>query len=202
MNTLRTWMKFSGNNDNIEYVITCDIDDVSMNNAEMMSFMDTYTNLKYHFGKNNTKVEAINANIPTCGWDIMILASDDMLPIKQGYDEIIINYFKNYYPELDGALWLNDGLKANRLCTLPIMGMKLYMSMGYIYNPAYRSVYCDNEFTDILTSNGKLTWIDDAVIKHSWKKITGKDELFLRNEHPDLYKADLSTYKKRKMNRQ
>ena len=75
---------------------------------------------------------------------IVLLASDDMIPMEKGFDNIIIDKMKNYYPDTDGVLWFNDGYQGDKLNTLCILGKKYYDRFGYIYNPEYISVLSDN----------------------------------------------------------
>ena len=74
---------------NHEFVITMDIDDSVMNCRDVKDNLDSIPNLQYFYGNNKSKIEAINANIPTTDWDILVLISDDMIPEIEGFDNII-----------------------------------------------------------------------------------------------------------------
>jgi hypothetical protein len=99
-------------------------------------------------------------------WDIFLLASDDMIPKVKGYDNIIRNKMKEFYPDTDGILWFNDGHQENRLNTLCILGKKYYDRFGYIYYPEYKSVWCDNEFMMVGDLLEKQTYFDEVIIEH------------------------------------
>jgi hypothetical protein len=71
-----------------------------------------------------------------------------------------------YFPDLDGALHYSDGYQKNKLITLSILGRKLYDYFGYIYHPDYKSLYCDNEFTQEVYRLDKVKYIDHVIIKH------------------------------------
>ena len=46
----------------IRYVVSCDHDDPTMNNEDMISWMDEFakdSDLVYHFGNSKSKIEAI-----------------------------------------------------------------------------------------------------------------------------------------------
>lgn len=90
---------------------------------------------------------------------------------------------KKYYPNKDGILWYFDGYNKS-INTLSIMGLKYYKKNNYIYNPIYRSFFCDTEQTILAQKSNKITFIDNTIIKHL---------------HPDntdeLYKSYDNTYK-------
>lgn len=134
-------------------------------------------------GEHKSKVAACNAGRVT-GWDILILASDDMVPAINGYGERIVKGFREHFPHHDGALHFDDGYAHESVCTIPILGRRLYDQLGYIYHPAYESLYCDNEYTKILQSLGRIVYLPESVIEHR-HFVTGKaecDALYERNE--------------------
>jgi len=157
--------------DNTEFCITIDDNDTTMNNDKVLDRLDTYKNLYWYVGFSKTKIEAINANMEEFNdFDIVLLASDDMIPQKQGYDTLTRENMKKYYPDTDGILWFFDGNRRD-LNTLCIIGKKYYDRFGYIYHPGYKSFYCDDEFTQVGNRLGKQQFINDIIIKH---------------EHPDM----------------
>jgi len=149
-----------------EVIVSCDIDDAEMNNEFVKSVLSQYVNVSLHYSDNKSKIEAINNGLQHLEFDIVLLASDDMIPVVKGYDTIIKEYMLNYYPDTDGVLWFNDGYQGSKLNTLCILGKKYYERFGYIYHPDYKSVWCDNEFMDIANILGKQTYIDKVIIRH------------------------------------
>jgi hypothetical protein len=91
---------------------------------------------------------------------------------------------EKYYPDTDGVLWFNDGLQGPRLNTLSILGRKYYDRFGYIYHPAYKSLYCDNEFTEISVSLNKVIYCKDVIIEHRHADLDHSlvDDLHIRND--------------------
>ena len=182
-NTLNRYYEYLDDLKNVNFVITCDKDDDSMNNKEVIKLLDGYKNLKYYFGNSKTKIEAVNNDIYNLDFDILLLASDDMIPQIKGYDTIIRNDMKKYYPNKDGILWYFDGFNKS-VNTLSIMGVKYYKKNNYIYHPMYRSFFCDTEQTILAQKFKKITFIDNIIIKHV---------------HPDntneLHKSYDNTYK-------
>ena len=129
---------------------------------------DHYTDGQINFDKNTDKIGAINSHINDChfDFDIVVCASDDMIPQVYGWDDEIASAMTEHFPNLDGCTHFNDGYTNIRLITLSILGRKLYEHFGYIYHPDYKSLYCDNEFTQKVHEIGRVAYIDKIIIKH------------------------------------
>jgi hypothetical protein len=149
-----------------EIIVSCDLDDITMNQDYVMEIINKHPNIKLFYGNNKTKIEAINADLSDVDFDILLLASDDMIPIVKGFDTIIKKKMLEHYPDTDGVLWFNDGYQGDRLNTLCILGKKYYDRFGYIYYPEYRSVWSDNEFMDVANLLGKQIYFEDVIIQH------------------------------------
>jgi hypothetical protein len=173
---------------NFEFVVSCDIDDTLMNTLEIKERLQQYPNLKFYFSNNTTKVEAINNNLTDAEFDILLLASDDMIPVKPGYDKIIKEQMIQHFPDTDGVLWFNDGFQESNLNTLCIIGKKYYNRFNYIYHPSYKSLYCDTEFTLVSQKLNKVRYFEDTIIRHEQYSIINQqpDELYLRNDKLQL----------------
>jgi len=196
-NTLDEYYKLLSGKNNVKFLITCDIDDLTMNNDIVKSRFESYTNLEVIYGNNKSKIEAINADVEHQDFQIVLLASDDMIPIVAGYDSIIIENMCNYFPDFDGVLWFNDGVQMNRLNTLCILGKTYYNRFNYIYNPEYKSLWCDMEFTLVGNILGKQKYFDNIIIKHEHHSVTNDeiDEIYIQNE---VYESeDKQTFIKR-----
>jgi len=183
---------------NVEFLVSLDHDDQEMNSSDIHTFLDSQHNTTYCFGESTSKVQAINANM-NCAkkeWETVVLISDDMIPQVNGYDDIIADAMINHYSDFSGAIWLNDGRVGNALCTLSILGRNLYDRFGYIYHEQYKSLWCDNEFHEVCHSWGKITYIDQVIIKHDWVDATGADSLHSRNE--SLFERDRKVFEARK----
>lgn len=169
-----------------KYLITLDTNDASMNCKQSKDVMNMWGNLKYYFGESNNKIEAVNRDMEHSGeWDIILLLSDDMLPVVHGYDKIITELFKKYFPDTDGVLWINDGHTGRKLNTLVCMGRKYFERFNFIYNPVYKSLFADNEFTDISVKLNKVYYHDQVLIEHRHPmnvKGVQSDSLYRRND--------------------
>jgi len=179
------------------FVISCNTNDRKMNNRRMIKFMKSYQ-LEFYFGPHKNKIEAINADMEGRDFDILVVISDDMIPKVRGFDDIIVQDMQKYFPNLDGALHYNDLSHCGaKVISLSIIGKKLYDRFGYIYWPEYISLWCDNEFTDIVRRLNKVQWLDKCVIKHDWKGNKGTcDSLYKKNN--SFYDFDQVIYDRRK----
>jgi hypothetical protein len=152
---------------NTYFLVTLDNDDEDMKLSEVEEMFNTFKNVKVIYGDSTSKIHAVNRDIEMINdWDIVLLASDDMTPKVKGYDNIIRNKMKEFYPDTDGILWFNDGHQGNSLNTLCILGKKYYDRFGYIYYPEYKSVWSDNEFMSVGNILGKQTYFDEVIIEH------------------------------------
>lgn len=189
----------SGRHD-VQFIVSMDADDPTMNNDEIRNWLVTVNSknhfcgrrnpeIMYFYGNSKTKVEACNANLEDLDGDVLLLASDDMVPQLQNYDQIIFDEYAKHFPDFNGAIKFNDGLRKDNLMTLCVMGWKLYKEFGYIYHPDYTSLYCDTEQSIVLNSMNKLAISDLCIIKHEWSPLPW-DELHAKNENREMYIKD------------
>lgn len=189
--------------DNVHFLITIDRDDHTMNNETVFKVLKQWGNLSYQIIEPSGKIGAINAGIDNYinDYDIILVASDDMIPIRDGWDATIINEMRSHYPDTDGVLWFNDGYQFNNLNTLCILGRAYYKRFGYIYHPSYKSLWCDNEFMDVANMLNKQTYFHTCIIKHEHPiHFNGKgfDQLNIRDNN--FMDDDEKNYRNRKQN--
>lgn len=203
INCLENYSHFS-EYDNYQIIVSADIDDASMYNKEIIDAVKNFDNVQIIFGVSRNKVDAINRDISIATkFDILINLSDDMLFVKKGFDLMIINDFQVLFPDYDGVLHYDDGNHyGNKLMTMSIMGNAYYDRFGYIYHPAYESVYCDNEAMEVAKKLGKYVYIPNTIFNHNhpaWGKAPW-DEQYRKTEEPGLYRKDNETFKIRRKN--
>jgi hypothetical protein len=161
IDVINKYISFATDPDHIQIIVTIDQDD----QPEKYIFTDPRIVVK--IGVSNSKIHAINRDMPHHStFDILLLASDDMIPIVRGYDDIIRTRMRENFPDGDGVLWFNDGFRQNRINTLVICGSKYYQRFGYIYYPEYKSLWCDNDFTDVANKLKRQVYFDIVIIKH------------------------------------
>jgi len=195
-NVLRKYVDMAADMNRIFFMVTLDSDDPTATLDLINSLLALHPNIRVTVGISGTKVKAINRDMETApNFDILLLASDDMIPVVHGYDNIIRHAMHKHYPSTDGVLWFNDGHQRNGLNTLAIIGKKYYNRFGYIYNPLYRTAWCDNEFTEVANLLQKQTYFDQVIIEHQHPihGFADKDETYIKNdiggdEDTELYK--------------
>lgn len=160
------------------------------------SFLSEYPEVIHKIGEPVSKVHAINRDIPD-GWDILLNHSDDMLINWAGFDSLIKEAFKMFFPDFDGVLHYPDGNRTD-LMTYSIIGRKYYERDGYVYNPAYLSTHCDDEAQQVAIMRGKYRYLPQPLFLHQHYAF-GKairDRLYADNE--PLYRVDEATFLTRK----
>ena len=162
--TLKKYIDYAKDLSLMRFLVSLDNDDTT---ADPESFRQLHPNVEVVVGQPGGKIWAINRDMPDAStFDILLVASDDMIPEVQWYDEIIRDRMQQYYPDKDGVLFFNDGYQGRRLNTLVICGSTYYQLFGYIYYPEYKSLFCDNEFMDVANILGKQTYFDQIIIRH------------------------------------
>lgn len=182
---------------NTRILVTVDADDRTMFSARDLKWPDTGEPIEIGIHHGRGKIKAINHGVPADGWDILLLASDDMMPQLHGYDNAIRLAFGSYFPDTDGALWIADG-RQDRICTIVCVGRKYYERDEYLYHPSYKSLWCDNEWTEVAEARGKLVKLPSIIRNESpdWGGNQKNDELYRRNNR--YYPVDERNYMRRK----
>jgi hypothetical protein len=200
---VQAYFDMANNTNDMVWIFTIDEDDDNFQSMDFQEFLiGLGVNYQVFFGVSFSKIYAINRDIGLVkeDWDILLNISDDQLPIVKGYDDII----RGAMPEhLDCSLWFLDGHQSS-IVTQEILGRKYYDSQGYVYYPAYKSFFCDNESTEVANMKNKLVKIDTCIIKHFhpvWgqNEHISEDDLYRRND--TYWNHDQSLYHFRKTNK-
>lgn len=152
--------------DTNNFLVSCtlDEDDPTMNNPEVIERIMLYPNIEIRWGLSESKVNAINRDLPEYG-DIVLVHSDDMLFTFYGFDTLIRNVFKER--GLDLLLHIPDQDAQGDLATMYIAGRIYYNRFGYVYHPSYKSLFCDNEVQNVAIKLGKYHFENvPCVIEH------------------------------------
>jgi hypothetical protein len=171
-----------------KFLVSIDEDDTSMNTTEVISELKSYSNTQVIVGISENKIHAVNRDMDIVDdWDIVLLASDDMIPQVKGFDKVVNTLMSSNYPDTDGVLFFNDGFKGKELNTLCILGKKYYKRFNYIYHPGYKSTWSDNEFMMVAEKLNKQTYFPMVIIKHEhpdWGY--GKHDVIHKMNHVNL----------------
>jgi hypothetical protein len=179
-------------------VASLDVDDHLMNVPSVTERLKDYPSLKVNWGTSRSKVAAINRDlIYYRAWDILVNVSDDMLFLKKGFDQQICADMERYFLDLDGVLHYPDG-NVRDLMTLSIMGVRYYHRFDYIYYPGYKSLWCDNEATEVARLLGKYQFVDEQLFEHRHPAFGFRvmDSQYHKTE--SYYELDKAVFERRK----
>ncbi len=152
-------------------------------------------NVRVISGHSKSKIDAVNRGMDKLEYyGILVVMSDDMEFLVKGFDDMIRIDMVNNFPDLDGVLHYNDGFQKSNVMTMSIMGRKYYERTKYIYNPDYRSVWCDVEATEVAYMLDKYKYLgnDKMIFRHNhpvWK-LAEWDEQYRQSESPENYEHD------------
>jgi len=200
LKTLSTYIRLAAHPELLGVAISCDVDDPTMSDTtELRRMMAPCAWSRIFYGHNRSKIEACNANISEVDWDwdIIVLVSDDMVPQIRGYDDIIRTHMMSRFPDRNGLLWFDDGCQGANLNTLCIYGRTFYDQRGVLYDPAYKSLFCDTELTDHCRTQyaDRCLYIPYCIIRHEHPGAGYSqfmDALYDRNQK--YWNEDMYTY--------
>ena len=188
---LHTYLNFS-NHKETQFVISVDEDDEFLQEWKDLDIK----NVKVKIGKPaQTKVEAFNRDIPSTKWDVMIVGSDDFLPICLGYDTRVAELVKQH--GRNKLIWFmqND---TQPFCTFPIIGRDLYERLGYVYHPGYKAFFCDADLTKFCLRSGVLVRVKEKWFEHFHPAWDTRKSDKLDKQHEGCYHEDKLFYEKRR----
>lgn len=174
---------------------TLDLDDEAMNNEQVIERIKQYPNTSIEWGYSKSKIDAINRSMPNIDWQILIAMSDDMIFNIFGFDTMIGVDMLNHFPDFDGLLHYPDQDAKEHLATMYIAGRKFYDKFGYIYNPDYKSLWCDNHVMELAQLLGKYKYCGYQINIHlnpAYGHLE-KDSMFL--EQQGHWEADELIYR-------
>lgn len=181
-----------------DYEVVCvlDIEDETMNNDAVKERAKSYPQAKLNYTHTTGKVNAINKGLEFIDpeFQILILIADDLEFTMKGFDyEIEVDMMK-YFPDLSGCLHYPDDKVGSRQITMPVLGVNYVKIFGWIYNPQFISVWCDNAMLHNAKYLAKYKYIPKHIFNHLhplWTK-EKYDELMKKNE--SYYAEDSQTY--------
>tara|TARA_R100000008_G_scaffold86093_1_gene77876 strand:- start:8976 stop:9686 length:711 start_codon:yes stop_codon:yes gene_type:complete len=179
LEVLNQYVMMSSDSNELEFNINCDSEDETMKDPYVQQRVDYIfskkPNVKYNlwYDYGTEKISAINNHIDGLEFDVLVCASDDMVPKVDDWDKEISEAMDEHFPDLDGCVHFDDGNTHGKLITFSILGRKLYERFGYIYHPDYKSLYCDDEFTEVVRDMGREQYIDKIIITHEHYSVKG-----------------------------
>lgn len=188
--------------DDYEIAVTLDVDDETMRSIEIQQRLLSYKNVSVMYGVSTDKVCAINRDIGFFNhWDILINMSDDMEFIQPGFDLTIIKDYQSFAVG-DVLMHYPDQAAGAALITMAIMDRKYYDRFGYIYNPEYKSLFCDNEQQEVAKLLGRYVFIKRRLFNHNHPihpghAGSGQVDALMRHTE-SFWKEDEVTFNRRK----
>jgi hypothetical protein len=130
---------------------------------------------------------------------VIIQMSDDFIA-PPGWDRLILEEIPNTSHEY--VVKVSDGLRQDDLMCMAILTRARFERFNYVFHPRYRSMYSDNEFTDVANRDGVVIDATDIVFEHR-HPLGGKaqwDETYLVSNSNERYEQGREIYEQRKEN--
>jgi len=185
---------------NYTILVKLDTDDEVMTQPEVVAKVLSYNNIDISWGLSESKVHAINRNIPESGWDILVNLSDDQFFNIYGWDSMVRVEMQNNFPDGDGYLHFREKDSQHHLCVQTICDKKYYDRFGYIYHPEFKSLFCDNEQFLVAKILERYVYIPYDLIVHKNPAYSeygmDKDIMFLQQQEIG-YTIDQQTFIRR-----
>lgn len=186
---------------NMKILVSMDYDDkYLLETRNEINYILAYNNVNgcVMVGNSTSKIDAINrdANEVFRTWDILVNVSDDNLFTCKGFDDIIREGFAHNF---DLILHYPDGNRKD-LLTMSVIGRGHYNMFGYIYNPSYKSLFCDDEAMQVGKLMNLYKFCDKDIFVHNHPAYgkANMDEQYQLTE--SFYETDRITFEQRKAN--
>lgn len=188
--TRRKWLDTALDPDGIEHIFGLDIDD------EQALGLSLHRHVV--LDGSGGPVAAWNAAAQSSQGKVLVQLSDDWEPFH-GWDKAILDAIGD--TSKSAVLKVNDGSRQDDLLCMAIMTRARYEQQGYMFHPAFWSMFSDNYFTDCA--------IRDRVIIESEKAITFRhihpafglaelDETYARSNAAERYEQGFEIYQRLK----
>lgn len=169
---------------NFHVSCTLDLDDTTMNNEDVIEKINQYKNISIEWGTSTSKINAVNRSMPDYDWDICMVVSDDMIYNIYGFDTMVRVDMMNWFPNMDGLLHYPDQDAKEHLATMVIMGKNFYSKFNFLYDPNFKSLWCDNLLQRVAQYLGLYKYCGYQINLHlnpAYGHLT-KDDLFLEQQ--------------------
>ncbi|MFN8642716.1 MAG: hypothetical protein U0802_14070 [Candidatus Binatia bacterium] len=141
----------------VDHVLSIDADDDVVGYRRVAEA----TGVRLVVNPNRSIVDAANAAARASTGDLLIVVSDDF-GCPDGWDRALAEVVGE---RRDVAVLVHDEIDG-RILTLPIIGRALYEELGYVYHPAYFSMFVDEDLTCTAAAMGRLVDARHLVFPH------------------------------------
>jgi glycosyltransferase involved in cell wall biosynthesis len=138
---IREWRRQASGTHAVEHVLSVDADDPDL--AGYRDLAARHGSVLV-VGDNRTMVEAVNRGAAAASGEVLVSIADDF-GCPPHWDEAIAGAIAG---RTEAAVFVHDGIDG-RIMTLPILSRAFYRRLGYIYHPAYISMYADDDLTAV-----------------------------------------------------
>jgi glycosyltransferase involved in cell wall biosynthesis len=156
--TAREWAARRSPAHTHEHILSVDTTDPAQHDYERVA---ARLGLRLTANPNRTMVEATNRGLALAEGDVIVVVSDDF-SCPEGWDVALAGV-------IDGrpraAVLVHDGGSA-RIMTLPVLTCAYANELGFLYHPAYRSMYADDDLTEVARRDGVLIDARHIVFLH------------------------------------
>lgn len=175
---------------------------VDRNDPSLREYLSkAYPEILLYIGHSTSKVEAINRDIPLHDWDIIVNTSDDIAWKIGAGREIIKHYEQDTFLHFPEPYAESQAVKKGResISVCSIMDRLYFDRFGYIYNPEYKSLFCDNEATAVAKKLGRYKFVNIVICEHQHPAAGKglKDELYRANDR--FVNEDRNVFEKRQI---
>lgn len=176
------WMSVASGKVEVEHILSIDHSDDDLNKElYLINFRRTSAIL---LGHNDCVVQAANFAAKVSTGDILIYLSDDF-KCPSNWDLTLSNLY--FHEDNKPRLWkVDDCLQPFDvgILTIPIMNRQLYQRLGYFLNPAYKSMFVDEDLYWTCYINGWLSVCPELKFphEHNINGLAERDETYIRSE--------------------
>lgn len=162
---LYRWFDLCSPFNRLDYILSLDTGDATKY-ADMVKIVQGNLPLQVLVRPNATMVEALNKGAELARGDVLVYVSDDF-ECPPNWDVCIANeVIKAGRTEKDPwVLFVFDG-NQRIIQTICIMSRAYYKRFGYIYHPAYKSMFVDNEYTDVALKSKQVIHAEHLLFRH------------------------------------
>lgn len=157
------WLDRAENADAIEHIFACDPDD------EQGPLLGGFRHIVQDAGRGPCGAWNMAATI--ANGEIFVQVSDDMVP-PMGWDRLIIEAIGD--TSRPAVLRVSDGHRKDGLIVLAIVTREWWKQHGYLFHPAFFSMYSDNWLTECAEKQGATIEAPDIVFEHRHPVFTGE----------------------------
>ena len=176
----------------LEYILSLDVKDADKYRKVFIELMGQM-GMRACIGANRNVVDAMNRAANLATGDILIYVSDDF--------ESFSNWDLALQEAVTGDDWflmVDDGIQKN-VATLLIVSRKYYRRFGYLYYPEYKSMWGDNDATEVAKCLGKYQEAFHLLFKHNHHSIggIGADGTTARHENSETWSHGENLFRER-----